>query len=104
LEELIPDDHGCRGIDAFVARLDMAGLGFERGVSDFATFQYSVIPSPSSFFVIFTRKKICHGSVAASPICESDVDSGKFRRDSMLRFVNSCYSREVLQVESHSGN
>jgi transposase len=30
LEELIPDDHVCRVIDAFVARLDMAGLGFER--------------------------------------------------------------------------
>ena len=30
LEELIPDDHLCRVIDAFVARLDMAGLGFER--------------------------------------------------------------------------
>ncbi len=29
-EELIPDDHLCRVIDAFVARLDMAGLGFER--------------------------------------------------------------------------
>jgi transposase len=30
LEELIADDHVCRVIDAFVARLDMAGLGFER--------------------------------------------------------------------------
>ncbi len=30
LEELIPDDHVCRVIDTFVARLDMAGLGFER--------------------------------------------------------------------------
>src|SRR5215831_233443 len=30
LEELIPNDHVCRVIDAFVARLDMAGLGFER--------------------------------------------------------------------------
>src|SRR5476651_2601223 len=30
LEELIPDDHVCRVIDAFVGRLDMAGLGFER--------------------------------------------------------------------------
>jgi hypothetical protein len=30
LEELIPDDHVCRVIDAFVNRLDMAGLGFER--------------------------------------------------------------------------
>src|SRR5260370_28315386 len=30
LEELIPDDHVCGVIDAFVDRLDMAGLGFER--------------------------------------------------------------------------
>lgn len=30
LEELIPEDHVCRVIDAFVNRLDMAGLGFER--------------------------------------------------------------------------
>ena len=30
LEELIADDHVCRVIDAFVDRLDMADLGFER--------------------------------------------------------------------------
>jgi transposase len=30
LEELIPQDHVCRVIDAFVDRLHMAGLGFER--------------------------------------------------------------------------
>ena len=30
LEELIPDEHVCRVIDAFVDRLDMAALGFER--------------------------------------------------------------------------
>jgi len=30
LEELIPDDHLCRVIEAFVGRLDMAALGFER--------------------------------------------------------------------------
>jgi hypothetical protein len=29
LEELIPDDHVCRVIDAFVGQQDMAGLGFE---------------------------------------------------------------------------
>ena len=31
LDELVPQDHVCRVIDAFVDRLDMAGLGFERG-------------------------------------------------------------------------
>jgi transposase len=30
LEELIPDDHVCRVIDAFVGTLDIAGLGFDR--------------------------------------------------------------------------
>src|SRR5437660_5876083 len=30
LEELIPDDHVCRVIDAFVERLEMSELGFER--------------------------------------------------------------------------
>ena len=30
LEELIPEDHVCRVIDAFGNRLDMAGLGFDR--------------------------------------------------------------------------
>ena len=30
LDELVPQDHVCRVIDAFVDRLDMAGLGFER--------------------------------------------------------------------------
>ncbi len=30
LGELIPADHLCRVMDAFVARLDMEGLGFER--------------------------------------------------------------------------
>jgi len=30
LEELIPEDHLCRVIEAFVGRLDMAALGFER--------------------------------------------------------------------------
>ena len=30
VKELFPDDHVCRVIDAFVDRLDIAGLGFER--------------------------------------------------------------------------
>jgi transposase len=30
LEELIPEDHVCRVLDAFVSRLDMEGLGFVR--------------------------------------------------------------------------
>jgi transposase len=30
LDELIPDDHMCRVIDAFVDQLDMNKLGFER--------------------------------------------------------------------------
>ena len=30
LEELVPEDHVSRVIDAFVNRLDMAGLGLER--------------------------------------------------------------------------
>jgi transposase len=30
LDELIPEDHVGRGMDAFVVRLDVAGLGFER--------------------------------------------------------------------------
>ena len=30
LDELVPQDHVCRVIDAFVDRLDMAGLGFEQ--------------------------------------------------------------------------
>jgi transposase len=30
LEELIPQDHLCRVIEAFVERMDMAALSFER--------------------------------------------------------------------------
>src|SRR5438093_13028878 len=30
LDELIPEDHVCRVIDAFVCRLDVAGVGGER--------------------------------------------------------------------------
>ena len=30
LDALVPEDHVCRVIDAFVGRLDVAGLGFER--------------------------------------------------------------------------
>ncbi len=33
LEELIPDDHVCRVIDAFVDRLNIAALGFERAAA-----------------------------------------------------------------------
>jgi transposase len=30
LDDLVPTDHMCRVIDAFVEQLDMEGLGFER--------------------------------------------------------------------------
>jgi len=33
LEELIPQDHLCRVIEAFVERMDMAGLSLERAAS-----------------------------------------------------------------------
>lgn len=33
LDELIPADHICRVIDAFVGRLDVAALGFERAAA-----------------------------------------------------------------------
>ena len=33
LKELIPDDHVCRVIDAFVDRLNIAALGFERAAA-----------------------------------------------------------------------
>src|SRR5207245_10352146 len=33
LEELIPDDHICRVIDAFVGGLEMSSLGFERAAA-----------------------------------------------------------------------
>ena len=33
LDDLIPADHGCRVIDAFVKRLDFHALGFERAVA-----------------------------------------------------------------------
>jgi transposase len=33
LDDLVPADHVCRVIDAFVDRLDMASLGFERAES-----------------------------------------------------------------------
>jgi transposase len=33
LEDLIPTDHACRVLEAFVATLDMAQLGFVRSVA-----------------------------------------------------------------------
>ena len=38
LEDLIPADHACRVIDAFVDSLDMAALGFVRSQSDGGAF------------------------------------------------------------------
>ena len=34
LDDLVPTDHVCRVVDAFVERLDMGGLGFERAQAE----------------------------------------------------------------------